>query len=115
SRKLIFGYLMDVKIQARKKRVVIEHFLEMRHEPFCIDRISVKASAELIVHAALSHLATRFGHDLERFLIMRPMICVEKELERHRGRKFRRATKATVNLVIVFGDVAIGAVENFSR
>ena len=87
----------------------------MRDKPLGIDRISMKASAELVVHATLSHPATGFGHHLERVVIMRPMICMEKELERHRRREFRRTTKATVNLVIVFCDAAIGAVENLSR
>ncbi|HEY4748132.1 MAG TPA: hypothetical protein VIH38_11215 [Steroidobacteraceae bacterium] len=35
--------------------VVVEHLLEMRHQPALVDRIAREAAAEVIVDAALRH------------------------------------------------------------
>ena len=47
--------LMRQRQQFQKLGVVVEHLLEMRHQPALVDRIARKAAAEMIVDAALAH------------------------------------------------------------
>jgi len=44
---------MDV--HPRELRVVVQHLLEVRHEPFGVSRIAVEAAAQLVVDAAVGH------------------------------------------------------------
>ena len=40
--------------QLEELRVVVEHFLEMRHQPALVDRVAREAAAEMIVNAAFA-------------------------------------------------------------
>ncbi len=51
--------LMGGREQLEKLRVVVEHLLEMRHEPAFVDRIAREAAAEMIVDAALADMVER--------------------------------------------------------
>ena len=42
--------------QFEKLRIVVEHLLEMRHQPALIDGIAREAAAEMIVDAAFAHV-----------------------------------------------------------
>ena len=43
------------RIEFQQLRIVVEHLLEMRHEPALVDGIAGKAAADLIVDAAERH------------------------------------------------------------
>src|SRR4029079_1969449 len=50
-RKLRFGrYLKSIEICAGQLRLIVKHFLEMRHVPVVVDRIPVIATTDMIVH-----------------------------------------------------------------
>ena len=49
-------------------RLIVEHFLEVRDVPELIHRVAVEAAAEMIVHAAVGHLAQREQRHAERDL-----------------------------------------------
>ena len=57
ARKVVLGHLKEMQIQTRQERIVVEHLLEMRHEPLRVHRVTMKPAAELIVYAAFGHLA----------------------------------------------------------
>ena len=44
----------DLGHQLDQQRIVVEHLLEMRHEPALIDGVAREAAAEMIVDAALA-------------------------------------------------------------
>ena len=48
------GARMRQRQQLQKLRVVVEHLLEVRHEPALVDRVARKAAAEMIVDPALA-------------------------------------------------------------
>ncbi|MEX2210501.1 MAG: hypothetical protein WD689_01875 [Gaiellaceae bacterium] len=73
-----------VEVRGREQRVVVEHLLEVGHEPACVDRVAVEAAPEQVVHAAQ-------GHPVERRRGQLPFPPPQKELERRRGRELRRA------------------------
>src|SRR5262249_31652785 len=63
--KIVVGYLIEVEIDADELGVVIQHFLEMRHEPDRIDGVAMKAAAELIEDASFSHFPSGFIYYLQ--------------------------------------------------
>src|SRR3979490_2555423 len=43
--------LKSVKISAGQLRLIVKHFLEMRHVPVGVDRIPVKSTTDMIVYS----------------------------------------------------------------
>ena len=48
--------------QLQELGVVVEHLLEVRHEPVGIDRVAGEAAAEMVVDAALADARERVQH-----------------------------------------------------
>src|SRR6478672_2792121 len=47
--------LKSVEISAGQLRLIVKHFLEMRHVPMGVDRIPMKSTADVIVHSTSRH------------------------------------------------------------
>ena len=67
-----------VQVDGGEQRVVVEHLLEVRHEPALVDRVAVEAAADEVVHAAERHPVERAARHLL-------LAATEQELE-HRAR-----------------------------
>ena len=76
-----------MQVRGDEQRVVVQHLLEVRHEPTLVHRIAVEAAADHVVHAS-------FGHAVERLLDHRPLAAPEQELDRRGGRELGRAPPA---------------------
>src|SRR5215469_16275509 len=72
-------------------RVVVGHFLEVRHQPAFVDRIAVKASGQLIIGAAERHLLERSGENMPQALVPRARVLINQQIDDRRMRKFRSA------------------------
>ena len=57
------GRRPGVEVDPRELGVVVEHLLEVRHEPDRVGRVAVEAAAELVVDPAVGHLVEREPHD----------------------------------------------------
>ena len=55
------GQLPAVQVQADEQRVVVEHLLEVRHQPHPIDGVAGEAAAEVVVDPAGRHGVEREG------------------------------------------------------
>ena len=82
-------------------RLVVQHLLEVRHAPVAVDRVAVKAAADVIAHAAERHRAQRVGRHQQRRLRPSPAsratcVLAEEEQQLGRTRKFRRVAEAAV-------------------
>ena len=55
-----------IEIKPRQQRIVVEHLLEMRHQPSIIDAVAMEPAADLIVNAALRHFGQRVAHHRRR-------------------------------------------------
>src|SRR5579884_3904650 len=84
---LLAGQQPGVEVGRDEERVVVEHLLEMRHEPALVHRVAVEAAAHEVVQAARRHLVERAPDGLERS-------AAEEELERRGGRELRRTPEA---------------------
>ena len=52
-----------VGVDAHQQRLVVEHLLEVRHEPLAVDRVAGEAAADVVVHAARRHRVERRRDD----------------------------------------------------
>ena len=59
AEELLAGQLPGVQVGACEQRVVVEHLLEVRHEPVRVDGVAREPAADLVVDAALAPSARR--------------------------------------------------------
>ena len=88
------GHLEGLEIEPGQLSVVVEHFLEMRHEPVGIDRVAVEAAADLVVQATLCHAPAGEEHRVQQVGAGSRPALAEEELEHRRMRELRRAAEA---------------------
>jgi hypothetical protein len=73
--------LERAEIRHGKLRLVVKHFLEMRHVPELVRRVAMKSAADVIVNPALGHFAQREESHLERMLALFRFRIVAVEIE----------------------------------
>ena len=56
----------SVHVRAQEQRLVVEHLLEVRHEPERVDRVAVEPAPHLVVHASGGHGVERHRDHLQR-------------------------------------------------
>jgi hypothetical protein len=86
--------LPQVRPQPNEERVVVQHLLEVRHEPLGVHAVAGKAAAHLIVQPAAGHLPVRVLHHLQRLRLARARPVAQEEVQRHRRRKLGGAVEA---------------------
>ena len=57
--EIVAGRLPRLEVDLGEKCVVVEHLLEVRNEPVGVDRVAVKAPADLVAHSAVCHPVQR--------------------------------------------------------
>ena len=105
------GDLPGVEIGARQLRVVVEHLLEVRHEPVGVGAVAVEAAAELVVDPAAGHLGQGVGDGLPLLLIAGAPPILEQEVQVHRLRELRRIAEPTLMWVEAAHQVLSGLVQ----
>jgi hypothetical protein len=104
--------LVGVEIRNGELCLIIEHFLEVRHVPVTIDRVTMKTAADVIMHSPRGHFAQRKQIHLQRlfprvaFRISR--VKSREEIQRHWPRKFWRITKSAFLWVIAAVKLTVG-------
>ena len=81
------GHLPGFQVLGHPKCVVVEHLLEVGHEPTRIDGVAVESSPELVVDAASRHLFESQERHLERLGISRSTVESKQEPDRERRGK----------------------------
>ena len=93
-----------VEVGRDEDGVVVEHLLEVRHEPAVVDGVAMEAAADHVVEAARGHPVERRRDDLERAFVT----STQQELERRRRRKLRRAPEPSEGGLECRRDAACG-------
>src|SRR5205807_10066751 len=92
--------LKSVEISASQLRLVVKHFLEMRHVPVGVDRIPVKSTADMIVHSTSRHLSQcqqdHFQGVLPGIRIRIPCVEARQKIESDRERRLCAASETAV-------------------
>ncbi len=94
-----------VQVEPDEQRVVVEHLLEVRHQPAGVHRIAVEAATQVIVEPAGRHLPERMNHQIERIPILGPVVVAQQEIQRRRRRELRPVAEAPVDRVVEEGEV----------
>src|SRR5947199_217498 len=71
----------------QEARVVVQHLLEVRHDPPRVRRVPMEAPADLVVHPAFRHRRHRAREDLLQPLFPRPRVTGHHPLEGPRMRE----------------------------
>src|SRR5262249_13756770 len=83
--------------QFKQLRVVVEHLLEMRHEPLLVHRVTGEAAAKVIVNAALAHAGERMLDGLKKADVVGAKAGTPQHLQNGRLRKFWCAAHTAVD------------------
>ncbi len=112
--------LVRVHVTGNQLRLVVEHLLEVRHQPAFIDAVPMESTAELVEHPALAHRPQRVQRHVARlqctwqrpFLLSSPLPLGERvrvrgsckipkqKIQSDRPRKLRCAAEPAVHFII---------------
>ena len=91
-----FGNQVGIEIELRELRLVVEHLLEMRHEPFGVHRVTREPAAQLVVNAAGGHAVAGVQHHARGFLVVKTFRAAQQQRWQAGLRKFGRAAETAV-------------------
>ncbi len=100
------GCLTQMRPQSEQQCIVVEHLLEVGHQPLSIHGIPCEATAYLVVDAPARHCAERIGGDLKRPHVASAPPVAENKVQGHGLREFRRPFEATEAGVESLGNLA---------
>ena len=60
--------LPDQRHDVDELRIVVEHLLEMRHQPLIVDRVARETAADMIVDSAAPHIVHGAEGEREKLL-----------------------------------------------
>ncbi len=92
----LFRNQVGVKVELRELRLVVEHFLEVRHEPFGIHRVTREPAAQRVVNAAGGHAIAGVQHHARGFIVVKTLRAAQQQRWQAGLRKFRRAAESAV-------------------
>ncbi len=101
-----------VEVDAGELGIVVEHLLEVGDQPDGVDRVAVKAAADLVVHPAGGHLVEGKPEHLRGAVVARPPVGSGQKLQRRRLGKLRGAAEPAVLPVEGAAQPAEGLVED---
>ena len=78
----------------KKKRLVIQHLLEMRDAPSFVDRIPEESAAQMVVNSPVPHAPHGNCDHIQRVLLPELLPITQEEGETIGRREFRRSVKA---------------------
>ncbi len=107
-----------LKIVACDLCLIVEHFLEMGDEPAFVDRVAMKASADVIVNATTRHALQRLRRHVDRFGTSFRTRTLDRRAAEQEGQhrcagKFQCAAEAAMVRIEVLVEIAIGALKGF--
>ena len=106
------AHQIGVEIQLRQLRVVVEHLLEMRHQPFGIHRVAGEAAAKLIVNAAGRHAVAGVQHHADGLVVVEAPGVAQQELRLARLRELGRAAEPAVLRVVALLEQSAGLAQD---
>ena len=99
--------LRGVQVDPREQRLVIEHLLEVRHEPDAVDGIAREAAAEVVVHPARRHGAERGLDRGEGGGRVIALMRAQQQLEAHRLRELRWTAEPAPLVVMLLAQLLV--------
>ena len=88
-----------MQIDAGELSVVVEHLLEVRHEPVRVSGVAVEATAELVVYSPVGHRIEGVSDHLKQRPVASRHISPQEELEDRRLCELGSTAPATVSAI----------------
>ncbi len=98
------GDLVGVQVDAGELGVVVEHLLEVRHEPALVGGVAVEPAAQLVVHPPAQHGVERHRRHLEQVRLAGGEVAAQHEVDDRGLRELGRPAPAAVSGVEVAGE-----------
>ncbi len=92
---MLAGELPGVQIGAGQQCVVVEHLLEVRHQPAFVDRVAGEAAAEVVVDPTCGHRIERRDRGAQRGVGAGAVVLSQQVVQRHRLRELGCCPEAT--------------------
>ena len=89
-----------MKVDPQQQGVVVQHLLEVRHDPLRVHRVPGEAAGQLVVHAAPGHRRTGPDYHRQRPVRSGSAMVAKQELQHHRRRELRGAAESAVGPVV---------------
>ena len=90
------------RVVAQQQRVVVEHLLEVGHQPDGVHRVPVEPAAHVVEHPAVGHGAQRaLGHAAHPGVGRVGPRATQQEVEPHRWRELGRTAEPAVHQVVL--------------
>ena len=87
------GGEQSVEIDGADQGLVVEHLLEVRHQPLRVGGVAVEAAAEMIVDSAARHFFERQLHDSQQRRVVFHPVFAQKQFHGHAWGEFVRAAR----------------------
>ena len=97
---LLAGDLPPLEVGFDELRVVVEHLLEVRHQPTRVGGVAMEPAADLVVDAAIGHRVEGPAHLLGGLRIIAPARVAQEEADETRLGELRRSVPAAPALVV---------------
>ena len=95
----------------RQLGVVVQHLLEVRHQPVRVGAVAGEAAADLVVDPAVRHPVEGEGHHLEHVGVLAAVPRAHEELQGHRRGELGSPAKAAVRGLERGGQAGDGCIE----
>jgi hypothetical protein len=90
---LAFGQRRGRRVRRQQQGVVVEHLLEVGHQPPRVGRVAGEAPGELVVDPTARHGVERLDAGRQRVGVTGPGVAVQQPLDRHRLGELRGSTE----------------------
>ena len=90
------GGLPGLEIADRQRSIVVQHFLEVRHEPPPVDAVAVKTTTQMIEQPALGHVIQGRRDHFEQGVVARAAPAAQQPAQGQRLGELRRRTESAL-------------------
>ena len=109
---VILCRLPEVCAKPGEQSVVVQHLLEMGHEPNGIDGVAGESAADLIIDPPTGHFLEGCQDYLQNGLVSGSLPVPEKEIQGHRGGKLWSGAESAILGIVVLGEQTVRDLEN---
>src|SRR5690606_6449829 len=114
AKERIAGGKVRQRDEFKKLRVVVEHLLEVRHQPTLVDGVAGETAGDVVVDSALADVAERQQHHVAEGRVVGAVTSAPEKFEKAGLRELWRAAGAAVLPVHEVHQPAGGGIEEGS-
>ena len=107
------SYLPGVQVQPGEQGVVVQHLLEVGHNPLGVHRVAAETAAQVVVDPPRGHGVQRVDHHVENVLVAAVQVGAQQHLLAHGLGELGRPPEAAPGGVVLLAQRRGGLAEGF--